>query len=109
MKRRVFNWVNRPPPSSGLAVQYSLTPLLSFVYLYSHCINSRLHPAKAHTRRPVHLLIARLLRASMFGLSLSVIVTLQLLEVFGTGTAAVISPVNGIKYRGHEIEVRGMD
>lgn len=32
----------------------------------------------------------------------------QLLEVFGTGTAAVISPVNGIKYRGKEIEVRGV-
>lgn len=31
----------------------------------------------------------------------------QLLEVFGTGTAAVISPVNGIKYREHDIEVSG--
>lgn len=31
---------------------------------------------------------------------------IQLLEVFGTGTAAVISPVNGIKYREHDIEVR---
>lgn len=30
----------------------------------------------------------------------------QLLEVFGTGTAAVISPVEAIKYRGMEIEVR---
>lgn len=27
------------------------------------------------------------------------------MEVFGTGTAAVISPVNGIKYREHDIEV----
>lgn len=30
----------------------------------------------------------------------------QLLEVFGTGTAAVISPVSFIKYRGKDIEVR---
>ncbi|CBN77949.1 C-terminal fragment branched chain amino acid aminotransferase BACT3 [Ectocarpus siliculosus] len=33
----------------------------------------------------------------------------QLLEVFGTGTAAVISPVNGIKYREHDIEVPSGD
>ncbi|CAM9344898.1 unnamed protein product [Ectocarpus sp. 12 AP-2014] len=33
----------------------------------------------------------------------------RLLEVFGTGTAAVISPVNGIKYREHDIEVPSGD
>ncbi|CAN0445921.1 unnamed protein product, partial [Laminaria digitata] len=30
----------------------------------------------------------------------------QLLEVFGTGTAAVISPVRAIKYQEKEIEVQ---
>eukprot|EP00752_Nemacystus_decipiens_P002932 g2727.t1 len=33
----------------------------------------------------------------------------RLLEVFGTGTAAVISPVNGIKYREHDIQVPSGD
>ncbi|CAM9423297.1 unnamed protein product, partial [Hapterophycus canaliculatus] len=33
----------------------------------------------------------------------------RLLEVFGTGTAAVISPVKAIKYRGSEIEVPSGD
>ncbi|CAN0022908.1 unnamed protein product [Scytosiphon promiscuus] len=33
----------------------------------------------------------------------------RLLEVFGTGTAAVVAPVSGIKYRGKEIEVPSGD
>lgn len=31
----------------------------------------------------------------------------QLLEVFGTGTAALIAPVRAIKYNGRDIEVNG--